>query len=117
MAAQPERDVPSVSSNRASLLLVAKCPIRAQKTKHNGGSGLYIARQMRKRLHEQASQETRTRANPERALTYHMAEGFYAMSRSIRKAKGESAGPGKTTKNLAISQSCKSAMSFSAPQL
>jgi hypothetical protein len=40
----------------ASLLLVSKCPIRAQKTKHNGGSGLYIARQMRKRLHEQASQ-------------------------------------------------------------
>ena len=40
----------------ASLLLVAKCPIRAQKTKHNGGSGLYVARKMRKRLYKQAIQ-------------------------------------------------------------
>lgn len=54
MAAQPERDAPFVSS--ASLPLVAKFRIRAQKTKHNGGSDLYIARQIRKRLHEQASQ-------------------------------------------------------------
>jgi hypothetical protein len=43
----------------ASLLLIAKCPIRAHKTKHSGGSGLNIARQMRKRLHEQASQVNR----------------------------------------------------------
>src|SRR5215470_10165408 len=40
----------------ASLLLVAKCPVRAQKTKHNGGSGLYVFRQIRKRWHEQAGQ-------------------------------------------------------------
>jgi hypothetical protein len=29
-----------------------------------------------------------------------MAEGFYAMNRSIRNAKGDSAGPGKTTGKL-----------------
>ena len=38
------------------------------------------------------------------------------MSRSIRIASGDSAGSGKTTKNLAISESCKSPMSFCAPQ-
>jgi hypothetical protein len=41
---------------RASLLLIAKCPIQTPKAKHNGGSGLYIARRMRKRLYEQAIQ-------------------------------------------------------------
>jgi hypothetical protein len=41
---------------RASLLLIAKCPIQTQKAKHNGGSGLYIARKMRRRLYEQAIQ-------------------------------------------------------------
>src|SRR5215472_3738954 len=40
----------------ASLRLVAKCPIQTQKAKHNGGSCLYIARKMRKRLYEQAIQ-------------------------------------------------------------
>jgi hypothetical protein len=37
----------------ASLLLISKCPIQTQKTKHNSGSGLYIARKMRKRLYKQ----------------------------------------------------------------
>jgi hypothetical protein len=61
--------------------------------------------------------ETRTRANPARALTHHMAEGFYVMSRSIRNAEGDSAGPGKTTKKLAISESCGSPTSFCVPHL
>ena len=38
------------------------------------------------------------------------------MSRSIRNSKGDSAGSGKNMKNLAISESCKSPMSFCAPQ-
>jgi hypothetical protein len=41
---------------RASLLLIAKCPIQTQKAKHKGGSSLNIARKMRKRLYEQAIQ-------------------------------------------------------------
>jgi hypothetical protein len=40
----------------ASLLLISKCPIQTQKTKHNSGSGLYIARKMRKRLYKKAIQ-------------------------------------------------------------
>jgi hypothetical protein len=44
-----------------------------------------------------------------------MAEGFYAMNRTIRNAKADSAAPDKTTKKLAISESCKSTMSFCAP--
>jgi hypothetical protein len=39
--------------------------------------------------------ETRTRANPARALTHHMAEGLYPMGRSIRNAKGDSGGIGQ----------------------
>jgi hypothetical protein len=42
------------------------------------------------------------------------AEGFYPMSRSRRNAKGDSAGSGKTTKNVAISEACKSPMSLCA---
>jgi hypothetical protein len=34
-----------------------------------------------------------------------MVQGFYAMNRSIRNTKGGSAGAGKTTKNLAVSES------------
>jgi hypothetical protein len=37
---------------RASALLIAKCPIQAQKAKNNGGSTLDVARKVRKRLHE-----------------------------------------------------------------
>ena len=56
--------------------------------------------------------ETGTRANPARALTHHIAEGFYPMGRSIRNAESESAESGRTTKNLAISESCKSRSVF-----